>query len=159
MARGQPQETLPDLKARKLREIERRLNADKILSPEEKEVIRKRAKEHVAEARRKATEEALLHAYIKEEERGDKPQEELVDITLELPDHAPFLRLDNRVWFHGVTYEVEMSVYQTMMDMQARMWEHEKQTEGKARFNRPRQMQISPARPEGVVTTTANIRG
>ena len=152
MARGQP-------KSKAFAEIERRLNADTILSPEEKEAIRAKAVSHVAKQKRKVTEEALLHAYIKEEERADKPEEELVDITLDLPEHAPFIRLDNRVWFHGVTYEVEMSVYQTMRDIQSRMWDHEHQTQGHARFNRPKQMNISPARPQGVVTATNNLRG
>jgi hypothetical protein len=152
MARGQPQSKV-------LAEIERRLKADEVLSPEEKDAIRAKAAAHVKKNRRTATEEALLHAYIKEEERADKPAEELVDIILDLPEHAPFIRLDNRVWFHGVLYEVEMGVYQTMMDVQGRMWEHEKQTEGKAKFNRPRQMNISPSRPQGNVTTTANVRG
>lgn len=152
MARGQP-------KSKVLEEIERRLRADEVLSPEEKAAIRAKAASHVAKTKKTSTEEALLHAYIKEEERSNKPEEELVDITLDLPEHAPFIRLDNRVWFHGVLYEVEMSVYQTMMDVQARMWEHEKQTEGKAKFNRPRQMNISPSRPQGNVSTTQNLRG
>lgn len=142
-----------------LAEVEKRLNASDHLSVEEIAAIRAKAREHVNKTKKESTEDALLHAYIKEEERQFKPEEELVDIVLDLPEHAPFIRLDNRVWFHGVTYEVEMSVYQTMRDIQARMWDHEKQTEGKAKFNRPRQMNISPSRPGGEVTSTANIRG
>ena len=151
MARGRP-------KAQILEEIERRLNADEVLSPEDKAAIRAKAVEHVAKTKRESTEEALLHAYIKEEERKDKPQEEIVDIILDLPDHAPFIRLDNRVWFHGVVYEVEMSVYSTMMDVQARMWEQELQTQGRSKYNRPRQMKLSPSNPHGAVTDTQNLR-
>lgn len=132
-----------------LEEIDRRLNADQILTPEEKAAIRKKAVEHVAKTKKESTQDALLHAYIKEEQRQDKPEEELLDIVLDLPEHAPFIRLDNRVWFHGVTYEVEMSVYATMMDIQGRMWEQEQQTQGRARFNRPRQMKLSPSQPGG----------
>ena len=142
MARGRPKKQIFD-------EMDRRLNADEILTPGEKEAIRAKAVEHVAKTKKESTEEALLHAYIKEEERKDKPEEELIDITLDLPEHAPFIRLDNRVWFHGVTYEVEMSVYATMVDIQGRMWEQEQQTQGRARFNRPRQMKISPSQPGG----------
>ena len=151
MPRGRPKKAI-------LEEIDRRLNADEILTPDEKEAIRRKAVEHVAKTKKESTEDALLHAYIKEEERKDKPEEELVDITLELPDHAPFIRLDNRVWFHGIVYEVEMSVYQTMMDIQARMWEQEHQTQGRGRYNRPRQMKISPSHPQGI-TDTATLRG
>ena len=141
-----------------LEEIDRRLKADEVLSPEEKAAIRAKATEHVAKQRKEVVEEALLHAYIKEEERKDKPAEEVIDIVLDLPDHAPFIRLDNRVWFHGILYEVEMSVYQTMMDIQARMWEQEQQTQGRSRHNRPRQMKISPSHPQGV-TDSASLRG
>ena len=143
MARGRPKKQVLD-------EIDRRLNADEILTPDEKATIRAKAVEHVAKTKKESTEDALLHAYIKEEERKDKPEEEIVDIILDLPDHAPFIRLDNRVWFHGVVYEVEMSVYVTMMDIQGRRWEQEQQTQGRARFNRPRQMKISPSHPQGV---------
>ena len=152
MPRGRPRKNV-------MEEIDRRLNADTILSPDEKEAIRKKAIEHVAKTKRDATEEALLHAYIKEEERADHPEEELIDIVLDLPDHAPFIRLDNRVWFHGVVYEVEMSVYQTMVDIQARMWEQEAQTQGRGRYNRPKQMRVSPGNPAGKMTTTQNLRG
>ena len=144
MARGHQKKQVLD-------EIDRRLNADNILTPDEKEAIRAKAVEHVAKTKKESTEDALLHAYIKEEERKDKPEEELLDIVLDLPEHAPFIRLDNRVWFHGVVYEVEMSVYATMMDIQGRMWEQEQQTQGRARFNRPKQMKISPSHPGGAL--------
>ena len=133
-----------------LEEIERRLDADEVLSAEEKAAIRAKAVEHVAKTKRESTEEALLHAYIKEEQRKDRPEEQMLDIMLDLPEHAPFIRLDNRVWFHGILYEVEMSVYQTMLDIQARMWEQEQQTQGRGKYNRPKQMKISPSHPAGV---------
>jgi hypothetical protein len=144
MVRGRPKKQILD-------EIDRRLNADDVLTPDEKEAIRAKAVEHVAKTKKESTEEALLHAYIKEEERKDKPEEELIDITLDLPEHAPFIRLDNRVWFHGVVYEVEMSVYQTMMDIQGRMWEQERQTQGEGKYRHPRQMKISPSHPGGAL--------
>lgn len=137
-----------------LAEIEQRLDADDILSLEEKEAIRRKAVEHVQAQKRKATEEALLHAYIKEEERKDKPAEQYVDIILNLPSHAPFIRLDNQVWFHGVMYEVPLSVYQTMVDMQARMQEQEDQTQGISK-NDPRRLQRVINGRTGAITSGA----
>jgi hypothetical protein len=144
-----------------LAEIERRLNLTSILSDEEKAIIQKKAKEHARATKKEAAEKAYLHALIKEEERADKPDEQMVDILLDLPEHAPFIRIDNRVWFHGVLYEVEMSVFRTMIDMQARMWEQEEQTRGISKVRSARNLRIGPSNPSphmGAITTLANLR-
>lgn len=115
-----------------LNEIDARLQASQ-LTEEEKAEARKKAREHVRKLRKeKAIDEAFKRA-VKEEEREYEPSEQLVDITIDLPKYAAFVRLDHVVYYHGLVYEVPNSKAMTIMDIMARSWEHQSEIEGKRR--------------------------
>jgi hypothetical protein len=130
-----------------LEEIDARLQASS-LTEEEKNEARIRAREHVrAKRKEKAVDEAFKRA-VTEEEREYEPNDQLVDIMIDLPKYAAFVRLDHVVYYHGLPYEVPMIKAQTILDIMARAWEHQSEIEGKRRKGdnalRPQNYRIGP---------------
>ena len=130
-----------------LSEIEDRIQAS-MLSDEEKAAAKHRAREHVAAKRKeKAIDEAFKAALV-EEERAYEPADQIVDIMIDLPKYAPFVRLDHVVYYHGLIYEVPRNKALTILDIQARSWEHQNEIEGKTRRSDeargPRYIKLGP---------------
>jgi hypothetical protein len=146
-----------------LEEIERRIDNSDLLSAEEKEAAREKAREHVLKARKEKATEAYFKAAVKEEERDYELAEQLEDFVVDLPEYSPMIKINNVGFYHGCVYEVPYSVARSMADMQARAWEHESEwRDGKHRSNdatrRARHINLSPNNPHGRVTTTGNMR-
>ena len=147
-----------------LEEIERRIDNSDLLSAEEKEAAREKAREHVLKARKEKATEAYFKAAVKEEERGFELTEQLEDFVVDLPEYAPMIKINNVGFYHGCVYEVPYSVARSMADMQARAWEHEREwRDGKHHrtsdaTRRPQHINLSPNNPQGRVTTTGNMR-
>jgi hypothetical protein len=146
-----------------LEEIERRIDNSDLLSAEEKEAAREKAREHVLKARKEKAVDAYFKAAVKEEERGFEPTEQLEDFVVDLPEYAPMIKINNVGFYHGCVYEVPYSVARSMADMQARAWEHEREfREGKHRISdatrRPQHINLSPSNPHGRVSTAGNMR-
>jgi len=150
---------MPRKKRQVLDEIERRIAQSELLSPEEKEAAREKARDQVAKSRKDKALEAYLAAAIREEEREYEPQEQMEDFTVDLAEYAPYIAINNVMYFHGVTYEVPYSQARSMAELQQWTWRHEREwREGKSHLGlKPRLMQISPSNPNGV-TTTQNMR-
>lgn len=120
-------------KSKILEEIETRIDASAVLSAEEKEQARKRARDDVAEARKKKATEDLYLAFKKEEERAFDPTEEFEDFTVDLPPFAPMIKINNVGYFHGLTYEIPYSLARDMAYQQYCCWQHQNEIEGHAR--------------------------
>ena len=141
-----------------LAEIDARLAASH-LNEAEQEEARLKAREHVrAERKKKAIDEAFRKAVI-EEERAYEPAQELTDVLIELPKYAAFIRLDQFIYYHGLTYTVSRSKADMMLDIMARSWEHQSEIEGKLRRGdeavRPRHFKLGPQH-EGLALNNVN---
>jgi hypothetical protein len=153
---------MPRKKNAVLEEIERRIASSDLLSDEDKEAARERAREHVAKARKEKALDAYFDAAVREEEREYEPADELVDFTVDLPDYTYMIAIDNVRYYHGCTYEIPKRKSDSMADIQARAWEHDREIQGRRRqgdmTRQPQHLSISPSNPNGRVTTTGNIR-
>jgi hypothetical protein len=152
-----------------LSEIDQRLEQQgmSLLSAEDREQIKAKAKEHVAKKRRdKAEAEALAHA-IKEEEREFNIDEQLEDVQINLAPfvasqrfNAAFIAIDGTRYFHGLTYVLPYSVARTIEDIMARGWEHEREIHGERRRadenRRPILGHLSPNNMN--INSTASLR-
>jgi hypothetical protein len=157
---------MPRKKREILDELERRIVASDMLSEDDKAEIRERARKEVAETRKKDATEAYLKAAIREEQREFDPVEQLEDFTVDLADYAPYIAINNTLYFHGVTYEVPNSLARCLAEIAQATWRHEREwREGKHRVSMPelhRRMSMrtgAVTSPHGAVTTTGNIRG
>ncbi len=123
-----------------LSEIDRRLDADELLTDDERAQIKAKARAHVAKKRKDAVEAKLFAQEIRDEEISYNPLEQFEDVTIELAPYvasaklkASCITLDGRMFFHGVTYSVPYSVARVLEDIMARTWEHENEIRGRPR--------------------------
>lgn len=100
------------------------------LTAEEKANIEAEVRLQVAEELRAQRKKQFKKEMLAQYRSLTKPGEEIVPVCLDLPGHANDVRLDGKVFFHGVTYRVTVNVYRTLIDIQARAWEHENEIGG-----------------------------
>lgn len=114
--------------AEKLAEIERRIDSDDLLDAEQREEIKARAKEHVRKERIKVLTDQLFkeHVRLVETEQAEADQE-ILEITIDLPSFAFSIVLDNIAYFHGCTYDVPRGKYLSLLDQMARSYEHDRE--------------------------------
>lgn len=119
------------------------------LTDEEKKELDLIARKQVEEELRNARKKEFIRQQVLKYRNANIPGEKIVSITLDLPGHANSIVLDGKYFFHGVTYKVAERVYKTMIDIQARAWEHENEIGG---ANRDLYKGRAPVNP--VVTPT-----
>lgn len=146
-----------------LLELESRIDADPILSAEERREALDRAKEHVRQQRKNKAIDELFTRGVKEFEREYEPDQKLVDITIDLPQFAPFIRLDNVIYFHGCVYEVPAGKAASMLDQMARSWEHQSEIDGRKRKGdtllTPRNSYVGNINANRPTTKISDLRG
>jgi hypothetical protein len=144
-----------------LGEIDKRLEADTLLSAADREQIRKKAREHVEKKRRDEAEAKYLAESIREVEIEDRPTEQDEDILIDLAPFAPFVSLDGKMFFHGLIYTVPYSVARVLDDVSARTWEHQNEIDGKRRKGdvnrRPVLRRLGPSDAGSVVNTRNSV--
>lgn len=94
---------------------------------------------------------------VREEARRDAGiDEEIVTFTLDLAEFADRLMIDGRIYFHGRTYSVPRSVYNSMAEMAFRTHGHQLELDGKSRIKHmQRNLGVSP---HGVINTSQLVR-
>lgn len=145
----------PVKEAKKAKPAEDEPRLHPVLSNEEVEAARAKARKEV-EADRKA---AATKAYIAEEKlrlqreeglvTGDGVKDEIVHITLDLAEHSGKITLSGTEYHHGFGYDVPRHVADTLREIQARGHNHQNEIEGKMiadRFRRPHNTSLSPIR-------------
>lgn len=118
----------------KLAEIDTRVDADLQLTAEQREEVKERARKHV---RKKAQERLTDELFAKEVRLAEiefaHPEDELIEVTIDLPDFAYMIALDNVGYYHGLTYDVPKRKYHTIIDQMARSWEHDREIHARRR--------------------------
>lgn len=144
-----------------LSEIERRLDADDLLSAEDREQIKERARKEVRERRKTKATDDLLQAAIREEERAYDPAERREDIIVDLAPYAAYIAINGVFYYHGITYEVPASLARTMDDIMARTWDHQREIDGRWRrsdhLRKPKEIRLGP-QDAGAPATALNTR-
>lgn len=150
---------MPRKKKEVLDDIESRIAGAALLSDEDRAEVRKRAADHVRSARKEKAVDELFKLAVIEEEREYEPAQERVDFTVDLPDYAPFIKINNVMFFHGLTYEVPMGLARDMMHIQYRAWCHENEwRQGKSPHDMTRGPLNRTLSMHGVVNSTSTMR-
>lgn len=74
------------------------------------------------------------------------PGEEMFTLTLDMYEGADRIMIDSKIYLNGATYTVNKRTYDTMREMIARGWEHQREIEGKDRnaYRKQANIVISP---------------
>ena len=106
-----------------------------LLSADEQRKIRDEALKQIEEERKSKAREQFMRLAIQEARSAFEPDEEMVDIYIDLAGHSKQIVLDmgdtarnGGVYYHGHTYTVKASVNRTLMEIMARGWAHEEET-------------------------------
>jgi hypothetical protein len=65
-------------------------------------------------------------------DKQPRADEEMVSFTVDLAEHAPYVRLDNQTYYHGHPYTVPTSVYRTIAEVMSRTYDHQAEIDGKS---------------------------
>lgn len=125
-----------------------------LLSSERQEELRLEARKKIDDERVKQAEDDYLKKAELELRRAHDPDEEMVEVTLDLAEHSDRITIDGTIYFHGYTYKVPLNTYRTIMEIQARGWDHQAIVDGKNvnQYRRAHNLRISPV--HGVVNTS-----
>ena len=96
-----------------------------LLSPEDYDALRAIAREKVVEEYKEAERKLILERLITEERGKVDPEEDTLDCLIDLPGHSAVIKINMKPYWHGVTYNVPVSVYRTLIDIMAMAWRHE----------------------------------
>lgn len=158
-----------------LSEIEKRLKANDDLTEDDRTRILARAKEEVQKRfdaqkvkRKETIEEEYFKRALRDEEKRAGLHGAYVDITIDLAPYAPYIMLDGVIYWHGTPYEEPVNVAATLLDIQARTWEHDNEIQGRRRRGdlqrqrQPRQVRggmenTSLGRPGQISTSTLPV--
>jgi hypothetical protein len=105
-----------------------------VLSDEDVEKIRLDVQAQVLEERKKQAKDALRQKLLAEERRTQLPDEDLIELQMNLPGHMDRIVLDQGhypnggVYHHGQTYKVDANKYATLQEIINRAWAHEEST-------------------------------
>lgn len=127
------------------------------LSEDEKRALRQQAmeqykKELMQSMRRDFLNEELDRIRVRARRTEDPLADEIALITIDLPGSADRVRLDNKVYFHGHTYEFDRDQAACVREVMARAWRHEAEIGGAYRdhYRKPSPMVITPSNPGGI---------
>jgi hypothetical protein len=132
---GRPRKTpifnrpVKDLEPPPLNVVDPKPNFD-LLSAEEKELIREKARVNVEAKEKDRAWEAFLAAEVERIEKEVHPEtyEEEKEITIDMAIFADRLIINGRHFMHGRKYTVKKSLYDSISDMMARGHRHYRDT-------------------------------
>lgn len=96
-----------------------------ILTPEDMAELRELARQNVVEEYKAAERKVVLQRLMDEERGKVDPEEDRLDVTIDLPGHSACIKINMKPYWHGVTYNVPVSIYRTIQDVMAQAWKHE----------------------------------
>lgn len=97
-----------------------------LLSDAEIEALRVEAKKKVLEDRKKAAQQKVLAAMLREENERIDPSDEIVLYTIDIPGYAKSVRLDGIEYFHGQTYKFTTRKLSSILEVVQGAWRHER---------------------------------
>lgn len=134
-------------------EEEKRLHP--ILSNEEVAAARERGRARAQELVRKQAMKAIEEEALRDAQHeaglvtGETVKDELVNITLDLAPHQPYIGLNSKRYYHAYPYAVPRHVADTLREIQARGWQHQDEIDGKdlsEHYRRALNTGLSPVR-------------
>ncbi len=76
------------------------------------------------ETKRKLRQKAMFAA------GKDATGDDVESVTIDLAPHSPFISIDGRLYYHGLTYRFTQAQAQTIKDQMHRTWQHEREIGG-----------------------------
>jgi hypothetical protein len=136
--------------------------ASDLFTPEELKELELKAKaeyeaeqkELAAEAFKDETKRKLRVAALRKDGK-DASGDSVENVQINLAPHSPFISLDGRLYYHGLSYKFTQGQAQTIKEIMSRTWQHEREIGGanlNAEYGRtPLNRTISPNQAQGAI--------
>ena len=116
-----------------------------LLTREDREELRKTAREHIADERKQKASDAFYKDELDRERRKHVPSEQLVNIVIDSAPYVPYFMIDGQQFYNGYEYQVTRGQAAVLVEQMQRSRNHQDEIEGRSRFSRVRR---GPARVE-----------
>lgn len=108
-----------------------------VLSAQEIAEIRAEARKKVEAERRSAARAEMLERELNAARREaglttGGPNDEMVNITLDLAEHSEDIKINGCSYRHGGTYRVQRHLAETLREIMYRGWKHQNEVDGKS---------------------------
>lgn len=116
------------------------------ITDEEELELQAKARAQVEAKYKKIAKEKRLAELVKLYEQEAIPEQQLHPLLINVAGHANKIALDGRTYYHGQIYNVTQSEYDTLEEIMANTWRHEREVGG-ANFNayrKPANALLSP---------------
>lgn len=116
---------------------ERKIDIEKLLTPEKKAELRKQAEAKIMAREIAAAEEEYLQQQMDAADKARHPEivEEYRELRLDLPPYMDRIILDGKVYMQGGTYTVPKRVYDVMRDITWSGFKHDDEVNGRNNSN------------------------
>lgn len=116
---------------------ERKIDIEKLLTPEKKAELRKQAEAKIMAREIAAAEEEYLAQQMDVADKARHPEivEEYRELRLELPPYMDRIILDGRHYMHGGIYSVPKRVYDVMRDITWKAFRHDDEVNNRLNSN------------------------
>lgn len=144
--------------ASQISDADRKLFTAAELEALEHEVTIEAQEDMRAEAKERVRERLRAQKRMEIQRRID-PDEEMFLFTVDLAPFADRIMLDGTIYMHGATYEVPHKQFDTMREIAARTWEHEREI-GNANsqfYRKPRSVTLGPKDSATPVTALMRV--
>ena len=146
-----------DLDAAMLAEVEAApVAGHAILSDDEVAAAKKEARDAIEKERKAAATKALIadeKLRLQREEglvSGDPVKDEIVTITVDLPEYSNSITINMEPFWHGHTYSVPRHVANSMKEQMQRAWIHQDEIDGKSLAQNLQQRRDTVLTPVGI---------
>ena len=118
-----------------------------LLSEEERAAIHKEAQALVKEQAAKVARKLYLEQCVREAKAKADPNEEMVDVQIDVPGFADRIVIDGVVFMQGTTPRVTASQKRAIDEIQCNAWKHERATGGAndIEYHKPRSFVLNGA--------------
>ncbi len=136
---GKPVSNEPSFDERPAVKKEAKHTFHPILTDEEYELAKQNAKTRILQERRKAAMKSVEEQEVerlRQEEglvAGGGISDEMVTVTVDLPEFALSLNINSRPYWHGHVYTVHRHIANSLNEMMFRMWQHQAEIDGKSK--------------------------
>lgn len=130
-----------------------------LLSVEDREALDKEAKASILAEMAQDARDAYFADKMAELRRGEVPEDQIVNVTIDAAPFVPFIMIDGVQFFHGYTYAVPVKQACVLYEQAHRSWRHQDEIDGRGRTEAYRRPYNTTLGPQHVGTPTRGANG
>lgn len=130
-----------------------------MLSAEDKAALREEAKKSVLAEMEQDARDAYFAEQLAAVRRSHVPDDEILNVAIDVAPFIQFIMIDGTQFFHGYTYAVPRQQAVTLYEQMQRSWKHQDEIDGRSQSEAYRRPQNRTLGPRDMGTATRGVNG